>query len=362
MQEGIGGIRDILLNNVQSFYVKLYAESDFPLRDAQAKGTFVAAYPRYILEPLGITLIACFGFYLVDIGRGSEAIPLLGAIALGAQRLLPTSQKIYEGFTNSRAQIVQLGNIVNLMKVKITEYKKDILDNNFNLTKKIVFEDVSFRYSSDSKYVLKNINLTINKGENIGIVGMTGGGKSTFLDLLTGLLEPTEGRILIDDKNLNDPQDKLFLLNWRSIISYVPQSIFLSDETIYENIAFAVAQSSISESKVKSCARNAQIDTFIESLPKKYQTTVGERGIQLSGGQRQRIGIARALYKNSQILVLDEATSALDNQTERFLIDSVNSIERDYTMIMVAHRFSTLKNCDRIITVENGRLINNENS
>ena len=134
-----------------------------------------------------------------------------------------------------------------------------------------------------SKYVLKNINLTINKGENIGIVGTTGGGKSTFLDLLTGLLEPSEGRIFIDDKNLNDPQNKLFLLNWRSIISYVPQSIFLSDETIDENIAFAVVQNSISKDRVKASAKNAQIDGFIESLPKKYETTVGERGIQLSG-------------------------------------------------------------------------------
>lgn len=361
LQEGIGGIRDILLNSVQSFYIKLYYESDFKLREAQAKGTFFASFPRYILEPIGITLIAFFGYYLVVVGRGSEAVPLLGVIALGAQRLLPMSQKVYEGLTTSRAALVQLSNIVDILERDNNVSKKIIDDNQFNLKKSIVFKDVSFRYSEGSKDVLKNINLFINKGEKIGIVGTTGGGKSTFLDLLTGLLKPTHGRILIDGKDINDPKNQLILLKWRSLISYVPQSIFLSDETINENIAFAVDSNLIIKKKVISSAKNAQIEQFIESLPNKYKTKVGERGIKLSGGQRQRIGIARALYKNSQVFVLDEATSALDSRTESLLIDSINNLSRKLTIIMVAHRLSTLENCDRIIQIEKGKVVTSEN-
>ena len=269
------------------------------------------------------------------------------------------AQKIYEGVASSRGTIIQLRNVVNLLEIGNNIFKNELVFEKLNFKNKIVFDNVSFRYSKEGEYILKNINLTINKGEKIGIVGTTGGGKSTFLDLLTGLLEPTQGRILIDGKNIFDKKNNNLLYKWRSIISYVPQFIYLSDDTIINNIAFAAEPNTIKKKKVSNSSKKAQIKEFIESLPMAYDTRVGERGVKLSGGQKQRIGIARALYKNSKVIVFDEATSALDSNTESSLIEALNNLQNELTIVMVAHRISTLKSCDRIIRIENGELINN---
>ncbi len=359
VQEGIGGIKDILLNSSQRFYVNTFASSDVPFRRSQSNVTFFTAIPRLLIEPIGISVMAFFGFYLVNTGKSSEALPLLGAIALGAQRLLPMAQKIYEGVASSRGTIIQLRNVVNLLEIGNNIFKNELVYEKLNFRDKIVFDNVCFRYSQEGEYILKNINLTINKGEKIGIVGTTGGGKSTFLDLLTGLLEPSQGRILIDGKNIFDKNNNNLLYKWRSIISYVPQFIYLSDDTIINNIAFAAEPNNIKKKKVSNSSKKAQIKEFIESLPMTYDTRVGERGVKLSGGQKQRIGIARALYKNSKVIVFDEATSALDSNTESSLIEAVNNLQKELTIVMVAHRISTLKSCDRIIRLENGELINN---
>ena len=359
VQEGIGGIKDILLNSSQIFYVNTFTSSDVPFRRSQSNVAFFTAIPRLLIEPVGISVMAFFGFYLVNTGKSSEALPLLGAIALGAQRLLPMAQKIYEGVASSRGTIIQLRNVVNLLEIGNNIFKNELVFEKLNFKNKIVFDNVSFRYSKEGEYILKNINLTINKGEKIGIVGTTGGGKSTFLDLLTGLLEPTQGRILIDGKNIFDKKNNNLLYKWRSIISYVPQFIYLSDDTIINNIAFAAEPNTIKKKKVSNSSKKAQIKEFIESLPMAYDTRVGERGVKLSGGQKQRIGIARALYKNSKVIVFDEATSALDSNTESSLIEALNNLQNELTIVMVAHRISTLKSCDRIIRIENGELINN---
>lgn len=359
VQEGIGGIKDILLNSSQRFYVNTFASSDVPFRRSQSNVTFFTAIPRLLIEPIGISVMAFFGFYLVNTGKSSEALPLLGAIALGAQRLLPMAQKIYEGVASSKGTIIQLRNVVNLLEIGNNIFKNELVYEKLNFRDKIVFHNVCFRYSQEGEYILKNINLTINKGEKIGIVGTTGGGKSTFLDLLTALLEPTQGRILIDGKNIFDKNNNNLLYKWRSIISYVPQFIYLSDDTIINNIAFAAEPNTIKKKKVSNSSKKAQIKEFIESLPMSYDTRVGERGVKLSGGQKQRIGIARALYKNSKVIVFDEATSALDSNTESSLIEAVNNLQKELTIVMVAHRISTLKSCDRIIRLENGELINN---
>ena len=359
VQEGIGGIKDILLNSSQIFYVNTFTSSDVPFRRSQSYVAFFTAIPRLLIEPVGISVMAFFGFYLVNTGKSSEALPLLGAIALGAQRLLPMAQKIYEGVASSRGTIIQLRNVVNLLEIGNNIFKNELVFEKLNFKNKIVFDNVSFRYSKEGEYILKNINLTINKGEKIGIVGTTGGGKSTFLDLLTGLLEPTQGRILIDGKNIFDKKNNNLLYKWRSIISYVPQFIYLSDDTIINNIAFAAEPNTIKKKKVSNSSKKAQIKEFIESLPMAYDTRVGERGVKLSGGQKQRIGIARALYKNSKVIVFDEATSALDSNTESSLIEALNNLQNELTIVMVAHRISTLKSCDRIIRIENGELINN---
>ena len=357
LQEGIGSIKDVILNNSQNFFLNIYKSSDNPLRKSQAKGTFLSSFPRMILEPIGITIIAFFGFYLVSIGKKEEAIPLLGAMALGAQRLLPMAQKIYEGYTVARGAKVQLSNVVNLLETNYFSEEKNQNIKNFKFIKSIRFENVYFRYSKNEDYILRNISLTINKGERVGIIGKTGEGKSTLLDLLTGLLKPTKGKIYIDGKLLNSKKnDNSVLLKWRSIISYVPQMIYLSDSSLASNIAFATELNEVNHSNLRLSAKKAQISEFINALPDNYDTNVGERGVRLSGGQKQRIGIARALYKESQVIVLDEATSALDNSTEKEFIKSLHEIGNDLTVIMVTHRVSTLKNFDRVIKIENGYL------
>ena len=215
------------------------------------------------------------------------------------------------------------------------------------------FDDVKFHYSSDSPWVLNDFNLTISKGSRIGFVGSTGSGKSTTLDLLMGLLEPTQGKILVDGHPISGKR----LRAWQQNIAHVPQSIFLADSTLAENIAFGVPREAIDMDRVQQAACQAQIADFIESRPKGYQALVGERGVRLSGGQRQRIGIARALYKRASVLVFDEATSALDNATERKVIDAIKSLNRELTILLVAHRLSTVQHCDTIIEMEYGRVV-----
>ena len=202
------------------------------------------------------------------------------------------------------------------------------------------------------------MSFSIKKGERIGIIGKTGSGKSTLIDLLIGLIYPSKGSIYIDDLKLNNKINFNNILRWRANIAHVPQSIYLTDNTIAENIAFGVPFNEIDQKLLIKSAKNAQIDSFVNTLPKGFNTLVGERGVRLSGGQRQRIAVARALYSKANLLVFDEATSALDSNTERAIINSINKLSKNLTVIMIAHRLSTVKNCDRIFEISNGKLIN----
>jgi ATP-binding cassette subfamily B protein len=217
---------------------------------------------------------------------------------------------------------------------------------------RIQFEDVRFRYSKASPWILNSLRLTVLKGMRVGLVGTTGSGKSTTLDLLMGLLEPTEGSLKVDGENLTGR----YLRSWQATIAHVPQTIFLADATLAENIAFGEQKENIDISKVRRAAQQAQIAEFIEQAPEGYQGRVGERGIRLSGGQRQRIGIARALYKDATVLVFDEATSALDGATERSVMDSIRTLDRTLTVFLIAHRISTVSDCDLIVELEGGRV------
>jgi ATP-binding cassette, subfamily B, bacterial PglK len=224
------------------------------------------------------------------------------------------------------------------------------------LRKSVRLESLRFRYGEDSPWVLDAIDIEIRQGERIGLIGSTGSGKSTLLDIMMGLLTPTEGRILVDEVDLNDPSTPGRLTAWRAAIAHVPQSIFLSDSSIAENIAFGIQKDLIDMARVRKAAEQAHIAGFIESGPEGYDQPVGERGIRLSGGQRQRIGIARALYKQANVIVLDEATSALDTPTEDLVMGSLEDLSRELTVVMIAHRLSTLSNCDRIIRLGQGHI------
>ena len=355
LQEGLGAIRDVLLDGTQGFYLSIYQGSDRLLRRAAADNSFLMIFPRYALEAVGLCLIAIVALLASNGQSSSSAIPVLGVFALGAQRLLPALQQAYAGWSSLKASDAELHGALEILSQSPSASIESGSRLEFN--HKISFRNVCFRYSDSGPLVLNHVSFDIFKGQTVGFVGQTGSGKSTGIDLLMGLLEPSEGAISVDGFDLLHNPDDSALTGWRRLIAHVPQSIFLIDATIAENIAFGVAPEMIDYSRVVECAQKAQISKFIESSPEGYSAVVGERGIRLSGGQRQRIGIARALYKKAEVLILDEATSALDNDTEQAVIDAINKLDRNLTVVMIAHRLSTVANCDRVIRLEHGRLV-----
>ena len=225
----------------------------------------------------------------------------------------------------------------------------------YNFKESIKLSNINFAYENTK--ILENVNLKINKGDRVGIIGSTGSGKSTLLDIIMGLLQPNSGEVYIDGRNINNSLDKTFLNKWQSCLSHVPQNIFISDASFAENIAFGLSIDQIDINRVKECAKKAMIDNFIVNSGKNYYTNLGEGGVKLSGGQKQRIGIARALYRNSKVLILDEATSALDNQTEQDVMNTFKNLN-NVTILIVTHRPSTIKYCDKIIEIKKGTIVN----
>lgn len=354
LQEGLGAIRDVLLDGTQAFYADTYQRADQPLRRTVADANFLSTYPRLVLEPVGMALIAVIGFLLVRQQGVARALPLLGALALGAQRLLPVVQKVYEGWAQTRSAKGSLEKVLELLAQPLPGGYSQGRAQPLALRQGLRFEAVHFAYGPELPDVLQGIDLEIRRGERIGVIGSTGSGKSTTLDLMMGLLLPTAGRILVDGDDLHDSKHPERLSAWRATIAHVPQSIYLADSSIAENIAFGLPRNQINMARVRQAAEQAQIAGFIESSPAGYNTFVGERGIRLSGGQRQRIGIARALYKQVQVLVFDEATSALDNETEVAVMEAIEGLGKELTILMIAHRLSTVQRCDRVIELGHG--------
>jgi ABC-type multidrug transport system fused ATPase/permease subunit len=355
LQEGLGAIRDVLLDGTQATYLELYRLADRPQRQLQNKNVFLGSFPRYALEALGLVAIAVLGGLLVlQRGSGAAVIPLLGALALGAQRLLPALQQIYSGWANLNSWNASLAAVIELLEQPLPQ--QQAVAAPLGLQQSLRLQCVRFRYAPELPEVLQGLDLEIRRGERIGLIGSTGSGKSTLVDLLMGLLVPGSGRLLVDGLDLHDPAHAERLAGWRAAVAHVPQSIYLADSSIAENIAFGVPRQAIDLARVKQAAEHAQIAGFIESIPEGYATFVGERGIRLSGGQRQRIGIARALYRQANVLVLDEATAALDNATEQAVMEAVEGLSRELTIVMIAHRLSTVFGCDQVIRLENGRI------
>jgi ABC-type multidrug transport system fused ATPase/permease subunit len=354
IQEGIGGIRDILIGGNQSIFVKQYEAAVFPLQSALASNSVIAAIPRYGIESLGITLIASIA-YLMFINAPEQdgmtvAIPVLGAIALGAQRIFPLLQQIYVALVSLRGSCVSNQEALAILAKPLPEHASQINFIPIQFEREIQLIDLGFRYSTSGPWIFRDLNLSFRQGSSIGIMGSTGSGKSTLLDVLMGLLSPTEGCICVDGSRLGPKE----LRAWQSRISHVPQSIFLADSSVGENIAFGVPLELIDWRRVQEVAKGAQIHQTIVNWPQGYKTVVGERGVRLSGGQRQRIGIARALYKKSSLIIFDEATSALDNETEREVMEAIHGLGEEVTIFIIAHRLSTLKDCDRVLEIANG--------
>ena len=351
LQEGLGGIRDVLIDGSQATYCRIYCQADLPLRRAQGNSLFIGQSPRFGMEALGMMLIAILAYALSRQPDGIvKAIPVLGALALGAQRMLPILQQAYSAWSTIQGSQATLKDALELLDQPLPDYVDKPEAEPLSFREQITLNNLSFRYTEQTPWVLKNLDLTIPKGSRIGFIGVTGSGKSTLLDIVMGLLVPTDGTLKIDGQPVTTANNRA----WQSHIAHVPQAIYLADTTIEENIAFGVPKGMIDHVRVKQAARQAQIADIIESWPKKYQTHVGERGIRLSGGQRQRIGIARALYKQADVIIFDEATSALDNETEQAVMQAIESLGKDLTVLIIAHRLTTLHNCTQVVELGNG--------
>ena len=354
LQEGFGGIRDVIIDGTQEAYCRIFREVDLPLRNAQAGIVIIGQTPRFIVEAFGITILASVAYYLAQSLDGiNKAIPVLGVFALAAQRLLPLLQQLYASWTSILGCSSLLKDILFYLNQGLPEHSSLSSPSLIKFDNYIKLENLDFRYSPDGPSILKGFSYKINKGEKIGLIGITGSGKSTLIDIIMGLLIPEDGQLYIDNQLITAKNYR----SWQLHISHVPQNIFLADTTILENIAFGIPLAEIDYKLVYECAKKAQISKTIESWSLQYKTLVGERGVRLSGGQRQRIGIARALYKKTDVIIFDEATSALDDKTELKVIDSIFNLNPNITILIIAHRLTTLKKCTQVIELEGGRVL-----
>jgi len=351
LQESLGGKRDIMIDGTQSTYCEIYRQTDIQLRRAQGTSMILGQCPRNIIEAIALLLIAFFAYELaLKPGGIATSLPMLGILAMTAQRILPVIQQAYAAWSSIQNGRHAVQDILDILNQDLPDYALLPKPSPMLFTSTIEFNNLGFRYASDLPWVFRGIYLKIQKGERIGVMGVTGSGKSTILDVLMGLLNPVEGCIMVDNVPIIETNQR----SWQINIAHVPQSIFIADLSVEENIAFGIPKNLIDSERVMSCARQAQVNGAIERLPDQYQTCVGDRGVRLSGGQRQRIGIARALYKQATVIIFDEATSALDNETELAVMSAIESLSKDLTIFVIAHRLSTLKKCSRIIELQNG--------
>lgn len=349
-QEALGGIKDVIINDARQGYIENFEQYSRIFARHIATRDTLGQIPLYIIETVGYGCLIILAILLVISGKDvSHILPVLGLYGFAAYRMLPAAQIMYRAIT----QIKFSQRVFAVLQPEFAlEHREEVSPSRLAaipFQEEIRIEGISFAYPNRLEHpVLKDFHLTIRKNSSIGIIGKSGSGKSTLMDIMLGLLQPQSGRILVDGVELLPDHWS----SWRSIIGYVPQHIYLADKTVAENIAFGVAANKIDMQAVKFAAQQAQIDSFItQQLSNGYDTLVGERGVMLSGGQRQRIGIARALYRNPSILLMDEATSALDAETEKALNEAINGLSGKKTMIIIAHRESAVKACDKILSL-----------
>ncbi len=352
--EAFGASKEVKIGGLEQIFVDRFSS---PAKIRALNSSLIAIInqlPRFILEAIAFGGMILIVLYLMSQSSDiKNVIPLISLFAFAGYRLMPALQQVYVSLTQLRIVGPQINNVYN----DLIGLKKDIIKKNqqyMSLKKKISLENIFYQYPQSTKTTLRDINLNIHAQTTVALVGETGSGKTTTVDIILGLLEPEKGILKIDNEIITKENQK----SWQNIIGYVPQQIFLTDNSIAANIAFGVEAENIDYEAVEKAAKIANLHEFIiDELPKKYLTTVGERGIRLSGGQRQRIGIARALYRKPQLLILDEATNSLDNLTEKAVMDAVYNLKKNITIILIAHRLSTVKNCDKIFLFNKGKLI-----
>ncbi|MDB4059880.1 ABC transporter ATP-binding protein/permease [Gammaproteobacteria bacterium] len=351
IQDSLGAIRDVILYKLQKSFVNEYESRDLNLRETQANNQIISTFPKFLVEAMGMVVLAWVGLIYARSSETSQlVIPVLGALAFGVQKLLPLVQLIFSSLSNLKAGSASLDDILKIISSSGSKFHNDKIPalefkNNIKLT------DISFRYGdNENPLILDNINLIANKGQRIGIVGVTGSGKSTLVDIISGLLTPTAGTIVVDGNKLN-PQSKEA---WQSNIAYVHQSIYIINGTILENLSFLDKGSEINKDWANQCIKAACLDQEVLDKYGIDTKPVGDRGHNLSGGQRQRLGLARALYRNARVLILDEATSSVDYEMEKKIMTNIYRLDPNITILIIAHRLESLDNCEIIWNVEKG--------
>ena len=352
-QESMSGIKEIKLRGSENIFIDLFDIQSNLYAKNYAIRALIASIPRYFIEVIAFGGIIAIIISMLIAGKTeSEVITLTSVYAMAGYRLLPAIQGIYGDLTNLKFNLPIFSVLAN--DLKENKYKEQVqgYSEKIDFKEKISIKDVHFSYDGN-KSILNDINLSITRNDTIGFVGTTGSGKTTLIDILLGLLTPDKGSIFVDSTQI----DQKNLQSWQKKIGYVPQSIFLIDDSIEKNIAFSIASDKIDKKRVVDAAKMADLHDFILTLDDDYSTSVGERGVRLSGGQLQRIGIARALYHNPEVLILDEATSSLDGATENTIMESIHGLSHKKTIIIIAHRLTTLKECDVIYLLDKGQVV-----
>ena len=362
--QALSGIKEIMVFNRNRFFVDEFGEAANNRKNAYLSQSLISSLPPKLVETICITVMIGLVYlnYKMNVDM-TMLIPKLGVFAMGALKLMPlvsgissifadmvfyypSLENVYKNFKTT--ELKRLDDSIKISKEELLEEVSEIKNSNFCITA----QNVCWKYPRTEEYVLYNLNMVINKGEAIALIGVSGAGKSTLADVLLGLLPLQEGNILINNRNI-----KTIPLLWPELVSYVPQSVYLIDDSIRNNVAFGIKKNEIDDSRIWAVLEKAQLKDFVQNLPKKLDTIVGERGVKFSGGQRQRIAIARALYSSPEILVLDEATSALDNETELAVMESINALHGEITLIVIAHRLSTIRECDRVYEIKDGKAV-----
>ncbi|MDC1006917.1 ABC transporter ATP-binding protein [Candidatus Pelagibacter sp.] len=354
ISEAFGASKEVKFSGLEKFYIDRFKIPAKNYAKNLALVQIISQLPRHFLEAIAFGSMIIISSVLVVNGKDfNNIIPMLSLYVFAGYRLIPALQQIYSSLTQlnfSKPALYSLNK--DLMSLKFSEPVKKT-HKAFKLNKQLIFKNISYKYPKTEKYVLNDVSLNIPAYSKIGIVGTTGGGKTTLIDLLLGLLTPTHGKIFVDDNMIKSDNVR----SWQESIGYVPQQIYLADDTVTSNIAFGIDVNNIDHQALEKAAKIANLHDFVISeLPSGYSTIIGERGVRLSGGQRQRIGLARSLYHKPDVLILDEATSSLDNITEKMVIDEINNLEDKITIIIIAHRLSTVKNCDKIFLLEKGKI------
>lgn len=356
MGEGFGGIKDALLLGRQGVFTDRFQQASFRLANAQGKNQVMSQVPRYVMELIAFGSVIFLILYLLAAHDGNlgTILPLLSVYALAGFKLLPAFQQIYSSISGIRGSLTAFEGLRDDLRASATATLQRTPNENSgeHLTPResIQLKNIQFTYPGKPEPALRDVTMTIGVNKVIGLVGASGSGKSTAIDLLLGLIQPEKGELLVDGEPITDQQ----LRAWQNSLGFVPQSIFLADSSIRENIAFGLPPELVDEEKVQRAATMAHLDELLAELPEGLDTRVGERGVQLSGGQRQRIGIARALYHDADVLILDEATSALDGITEKLIMDAIHDFSGKKTIIMIAHRLATIRKCDEIFLLSRG--------